>query len=417
MTESENFGKILFIDWGRGGSLSKTILPLELGKSQKKLFSAFVELRKEKSTEKITIVELCEKAGVNRSTFYRSYYDIFDIEEKLGDYCANVVLSFCADFCYGYAEGLADPNSVLIIPKFDNTLAVNALFALKDERKLLENIFEKLMGVFSFFVPENCSKENERKLKDVYQFIVTGAILICGDVEGEKSGDTIYETSKIAFYVLKNCIEVINNGIFPEEPPMAENEEMGISFKKERLNVRKTKRSLKRAFVELIKKKPLEKITVSELCEKAEICNSTFYTHYNSIETFLESLGDSIKNNFLEIAQAVYSQVGNDKLNIKELLSYIDSNQNLINLLASNEVFKSFDISYPSEFSDAFFKIIDRDYDCPLFDKKVAFDFVCYSAWGILFDPFCESDITASQTTKMAYGILMLLLKRKKEDS
>ena len=52
--------------------MRKVVLPLELGKSQRKLFTAFIDLRKEKATEKIMVVELCEKAGVNRSTFYRS---------------------------------------------------------------------------------------------------------------------------------------------------------------------------------------------------------------------------------------------------------------------------------------------------------------------------------------------------------
>lgn len=397
--------------------MSNSVLPLELGRSQKKLFSAFIELRKEKSTEKITVVELCQKAGVNRSTFYRSYYDIFDLEEKIDEYCANAVLSFCADFCYGYSEGLADAHSVLTIPKFDNAFAADALFVLQNERLLWKNIFERLMSVFSVFIPEGCLKSDEERLRIAYQFIITGAIRVCGEAEGENSADIIYEASKIAFYLFKNCIDLVKSGSDPETPPIAENEEMNLPPKKERLNVKKTKRSLKRAFAELIKKKPVEKITVSELCEKAEICNSTFYTHYNSIEAFVASLNEDMMNTFLDIAQGIYAQMGNDKLNVKELMTYIEKNQALCKLLTSNETLQTLDCSYPHEFTNAFFEIVDKDFDCPLFENRIAFDLVCHSAWGMLFDTFCESDISPSSVIMIAYDIFLLLFKHRDEQA
>ena len=47
--------------------------------------------------------------------------------------------------------------------------------------------------------------------------------------------------------------------------------------------IEKTKRAIKNAFMELRSKKPLEKITVKELCELAYINKSTFYSHYDDI--------------------------------------------------------------------------------------------------------------------------------------
>ncbi len=49
------------------------------------------------------------------------------------------------------------------------------------------------------------------------------------------------------------------------------------------LRIKKTKRSIIDAFLELRAKKPLEKITVKELCERAEINKSTFYCHYTDV--------------------------------------------------------------------------------------------------------------------------------------
>ena len=54
--------------------------------------------------------------------------------------------------------------------------------------------------------------------------------------------------------------------------------------------VEKTKYAIKNAFLKLRKKKPLEKITVKELCEKAYINKSTFYAHYEDIYALSDAL-------------------------------------------------------------------------------------------------------------------------------
>lgn len=49
------------------------------------------------------------------------------------------------------------------------------------------------------------------------------------------------------------------------------------------LRIEKTQRAIRNAFIELRSKKPLEKITVKELCAEACINKSTFYSHYEDI--------------------------------------------------------------------------------------------------------------------------------------
>ena len=49
------------------------------------------------------------------------------------------------------------------------------------------------------------------------------------------------------------------------------------------LRVEKTEKAIKNAFIELRSQKPLEKITVKELCAEARINKSTFYSHYQDI--------------------------------------------------------------------------------------------------------------------------------------
>ena len=56
------------------------------------------------------------------------------------------------------------------------------------------------------------------------------------------------------------------------------------------IRIRKTEQAIKNAFIELRSKKPLEKITVKELCERAMINKSTFYSHYEDIYALSETM-------------------------------------------------------------------------------------------------------------------------------
>ena len=56
------------------------------------------------------------------------------------------------------------------------------------------------------------------------------------------------------------------------------------------LRIQKTEKAIKNAFLELRAGKPLEKITVKELCELALINKSTFYSHYDDIYALSEAM-------------------------------------------------------------------------------------------------------------------------------
>lgn len=58
----------------------------------------------------------------------------------------------------------------------------------------------------------------------------------------------------------------------------------------------RTKRRIREAFVELSTEKPIEKITIKELAERADIDRKTFYLHYGSLGDVL----DEIHNELLE---------------------------------------------------------------------------------------------------------------------
>ncbi len=60
------------------------------------------------------------------------------------------------------------------------------------------------------------------------------------------------------------------------------------------LRIKKTRDSITRAFIELRAEKPLNKITVKELAEKAVISKATFYLHYKDIYELSDILQDKL---------------------------------------------------------------------------------------------------------------------------
>lgn len=56
------------------------------------------------------------------------------------------------------------------------------------------------------------------------------------------------------------------------------------------IRIEKTENAIKNAFLALRARKPVEKITIKELCELAKINKSTFYAHYDDIYDLSDQL-------------------------------------------------------------------------------------------------------------------------------
>ena len=66
------------------------------------------------------------------------------------------------------------------------------------------------------------------------------------------------------------------------------------------LREQKTKKSIRNAFLELRAHKPLERITVKELAELAQISKATFYLHYQDIYDLSTRMQDDVIQRVLE---------------------------------------------------------------------------------------------------------------------
>ena len=103
---------------------------------------------------------------------------------------------------------------------------------------------------------------------------------------------------------------------------------------------RKTKETLTQIFIDLLKKHPIEKITVKELCDLAEINRSTFYIHYHDIYELLED----VENNCLQELDHLISTISCHNFPpeqvTKMVLEYIYHRKELLSLfiLKMNEL-------------------------------------------------------------------------------
>ena len=104
-------------------------------KSKNSIFDAFVNLRSKKELRKITVKELCEKALINKSTFYTYYEDMFDLSDKIESSVVD-----------GIVSTITNPQMMIDEPvKFYRSL----LEAMAENKKLIDTVFSGIKDCYS----------------------------------------------------------------------------------------------------------------------------------------------------------------------------------------------------------------------------------------------------------------------------
>ena len=102
------------------------------------------------------------------------------------------------------------------------------------------------------------------------------------------------------------------------------------------LGIEKTEKAIRNAFLELRAAKPLEKITVRELCSLACINKSTFYSHYEDIYALSQTLeSETITAVLTNISRQQEAPFKDPDVFTRNLYIALVSNHSLINILFS----------------------------------------------------------------------------------
>ena len=86
-----------------------------------------------------------------------------------------------------------------------------------------------------------------------------------------------------------------------------------------------TKSVIRQALFDLLKEKPLNKITVTDICKMADINRSTFYSYYEDVYALLTQIHN-------ELFENIVVTLGNDNW-FDDLLKLIDQNRDLCQVL------------------------------------------------------------------------------------
>ena len=110
--------------------------------------------------------------------------------------------------------------------------------------------------------------------------------------------------------------------------------------KKEYKSAIRSRKMIRIAFMELLKEKPFDKITVTDIVKKADINRSTFYAHYPDVFGLIEE----IQNEVLDYSQKVLEEISfnnfmeNPKPVLKGLVKIVEDNTELYRLLSNTSI-------------------------------------------------------------------------------
>ncbi len=127
---------------------------------------------------------------------------------------------------------------------------------------------------------------------------------------------------------------------------------------KENQRIRLSKTLLKNALLSLLAKKPLEKISVHEICQTAEVNRTTFYKYYGNEADLLREITADF---FSEFKTTLYDLSVSSSDSLERALEYLNVHRDMFRILVNSipdQIFTDRLFSLP-EIRDAFYGSID----------------------------------------------------------
>lgn len=171
--------------------------------------------------------------------------------------------------------------------------------------------------------------------------------------------------------------------------------------------VKYTKKVIKETFIDLLQEKDINKISVSELCQKCDINRATFYRYYIDIYDLLEKIEQELIDKLKQML-LTYKNYSIKDL-VKEYLKVVLENKELIRILFTN----SKNLNFLNEFIEYFYencklKLFDGLYYQNEEEKNLDTIFVVNGTLGIIYywveNDFSEDiDDLANEINRISY--------------
>lgn len=170
--------------------------------TKKVIKETFLSLLEEKDISNISVKELCEKADVNRGTFYRYYEDIYDLLKKIEEEFieevknSNSMIHMSEHSIYTFTREILEVfenNKKLVTILFN---ADSNIYFLDD---VLEIAYEKCIGNWE----NNVDSSDYNELENAVVFIFNGAL---GVINYWIKNDFNTSSDILAKYIEKSCL-------------------------------------------------------------------------------------------------------------------------------------------------------------------------------------------------------------------
>ena len=104
-------------------------------------------------------------------------------------------------------------------------------------------------------------------------------------------------------------------------------------------NAVRSKTMIRQAFLELLQEKPYEKITVTDIAQRADLNRSTFYAHYPDVQGLIEEIEEEIINRSMQLLSEVTCQniFQDPKIFLQILVQPVEENKKLYQLLVQSD--------------------------------------------------------------------------------
>lgn len=159
---------------------------------------------------------------------------------------------------------------------------------------------------------------------------------------------------------------------------------------------RKTQALIQTHFLALLEKKPISKISVTEIAERADIGRGTFYTHYKDVYDLQDQLVLAAITEFLALFDDAYPEqhTTNFQNFANELVTYTIQNKQVFQLLLTN----ASELAQLSHFKEQLIsRVIQAEVLPPTIKSRIEVSFAISGILGVLAD-WLNQGITVETT-------------------
>ena len=146
----------------------------------------------------------------------------------------------------------------------------------------------------------------------------------------------------------------------------------------------RSRKMIKEAFLELLEEKNINKITVTDIVNKADLNRSTFYAHYMDVRAITEEMENEVIDKMIEILNEFEfkSFFNNPTPLLLEVSKFLENNQKTYKVLLKVNEAESFLKKLKNEFAK--YMMLDTDIPEYLKDSKMVNLRISYFAGGII---------------------------------